>query len=122
MEFLENLDREYYIFGYLIIIIIGQLIVQRKNSLRLTLQYRLWAYVIAMMLISLSIPHVFPWHPHDIENMADRSRLLYYMRDNNETMVHVTRAFNYMFYASLIFAFSIVMPIIKHFKIDKSVE
>ena len=121
ITFFENTDSRYIFIGLLILYTIGDLIVRRKDSLKLTLQYRLFSYVIFVGIIMLSIPTVFTGRFEDVSDLETK-KLLYDLKSDHEALVCTTRAFHYLFYATILFAFSIIMPIIKYFKIDKSVE
>jgi hypothetical protein len=122
MDFLENIDKLYISLVIGIVYIIGEIIVQRKKSLKLTLKYRLTFYVIVIGIITISIPHVFLGFPYDISDLENKKMILYHLQTNNEALVRMTEAFREMFFITNIFAFSIIMPIIKYLKIDKTIE
>ena len=122
MNFLEQIDTLYIKFGIIIIIIIGQIIVSRQNNLKLSLQYHLYAYGIVMMLFFISIPHVFSGYPQDISDLENKKRLLYHLQRNNEALSQTTQAIREMCLITFLLLVSVISKIIKHFKIDKSVE
>ena len=122
MEFLEKLDTFYLKIGFLLVFVVGYLIIQRKKNLKLTLQYLLLSYGIAILLISFSIRHIFPGYPYEISDLENKKRLLYHLQKNNEALVQMTEAFRDMAFLTFIFLTSIISKIIKNFKIDNSVE
>ncbi len=122
MEFLEKLDTFYLKIGLLLVFVVGYLIIQRKKNLKLTLQYLLLSYGIAILLISCSIRHIFPGYPYEISDLENKKRLLYHLQKNNEALVQMTEAFRDMAFLTFIFLTSIISKIIKNFKIDNSVE
>jgi hypothetical protein len=83
MEFFEQLDRFYIQFGLLLVFAIGYFFVQRKNNFKLMLHYLLFVYGIAIMLLSLTIPHVFSGFPYDVSDLENKKRLLYHLQRNN---------------------------------------
>ena len=122
MEFLEKLDTFYLKIGLLLVFVVGYLIIQRKKNLKLTLQYLLLCYGIAILLISFSIRHISPGYPYEISDLENKKRLLYHLQKNNEALVQMTEAFRDMAFLTFIFLTSIISKIIKNFKIDNSVE
>ena len=122
MEFLEKLDTFYLKIGLLLVFVVGYLIIQRKKNLKLTLQYLLLSYGIAILLISCSIRHISPGYPYEISDLENKKRLLYHLQKNNEALVQMTEAFRDMAFLTFIFLTSIISKIIKNFKIDNSVE
>ena len=119
MDFIQNIDSLYLTFGLLIVFLIGDFIVQSTKSIKLTLQYRLISYVIAIGFITLSIPHVFPGWFEDVSDLETK-KLLYHLKRNHEALVKTTEAIRTIFFVTLIFAFSVILPIIKHFKLEKA--
>ncbi|MGV9002451.1 hypothetical protein [Flavobacterium sp.] len=119
MDFIQNIDSGYLAFGLFIVFLIGHFIVQREKSIKLTLQYRLISYVIVIGFITLSIPHVFPGWFKDVSDLETK-KLLYHLKRNHEALVKTTEAIRTIFFVTLIFAFSVILPIIKHFKLEKA--
>ncbi len=122
MNFLEKLDTFYLKIGLLLVFVVGYLIIQRKKNLKLTLQYLLLSYGIAILLISCSIRHISPGYPYEISDLENKKRLLYHLQKNNEALVQMTEAFRDMAFLTFIFLTAIISKIIKNFKIDNSAE
>ncbi|MFZ4672352.1 MAG: hypothetical protein ACOYLT_10100 [Flavobacterium sp.] len=122
MEFFEQLDRFYIQFGLLLVFAIGYFFVQRKNNFKLMLHYLLFVYGIAIMLLSLTIPHVFSGFPYDVSDLENKKRLLYHLQRNNEALVQTTEAFRELVFITFMILVTVIAKIIKHFKIDNSVE
>lgn len=118
MNFLVEIDKFYLKIGSLIIFIIGYLIIQRKNNLKLTLQYVLFSYGIAILLLSLSIPHIFSGFPNDISDLENKKRLLYHLKKNNDALVETTQAVRDLVFITFLFLVAIVSKIIKYFKLE----
>lgn len=121
MDFIEKLDEHYVKLGILVVFAIGQFIVARKNNLKLTLQYHLYAYGIMMFLLSLTIPHVLRY-PYEISDLEDKKRLLNHFHSNNEAINKTTKVIREMCLLTFIFLVSVISKMIKHYKIDKSME
>lgn len=122
MKFLEQIDEFYLKMGFLAVFLIGHFIVQRKNNLKLTLYYRLYSYGIAILLLSMKIPHVFAGFPYDISDLENKTKLLNYLQENNEDLYQTTSAIREIVFVTFLFLMSIIGPIIKLYKIDKSLE
>ena len=122
MKFLEQIDEFYLKMGFLVIFLIGHFIVQRKNDLKLTLYYRLYSYGIAILLLSTKIPYVSHGFPYDISDLENKTKLLNYLQENNEDFYQTTRAIREIVFVNFLFLMSIIGPIIKLYKIDKSLE
>lgn len=122
MEFFEQLDRFYIQFGLLLVFAIGYFFVQRKNNFKLMLHYLLFVYGIAILLLSLTIPHVFSGFPYDVSDLENKKRLLYHLQRNNEALVQNTEAFRELVFITFMILVTVIAKIIKHFKIDNSVE
>ena len=122
MKFLEQIDEFYLKMGFLVIFLIGHFIVQRKNDLKLTLYYRLYSYGIAILLLSTKIPYVSHGFPYDISDLENKTKLLNYLQENNEDLYQTTRAIREIVFVNFLFLMSIIGPIIKLYKIDKSLE
>jgi hypothetical protein len=122
MKFLQYIDTFYIQIALIIVFIIGHFIVKRKKDLKLTLQYHLWFYGIIMLLLSLSIPHVFSGYPYDISDLENKKRLLYHLQKNNEAVVKTTESIRMMGFITFIFLLSSISNIVKYLKLDKSVE
>jgi len=126
MDFLENIDRIYYVILFVVIFIIGHFIVNRKNDFKSTLQFRLIFYGVVMSFILFSLPSTPSLasfgYPNAIEDIEDKQKLLKYLQDYNEALVKTTEAVYWMIFITVFWLVSIISSIIKHFKIDKSVE
>jgi hypothetical protein len=122
MKFLQYIDTFYIQIALIIVFIIGHFIVKRKKDLKLTLQYHLWFYGIMMLLLSLSIPHIFPGYPYDISDLENKKRLLYHLQKNNEAVVKTTEAIRMMGFMTFIFLLTIISKIVKYLKIGNSVK
>jgi hypothetical protein len=122
MEFLEKVDTYYIEMGLLIVFVIGFLIIQRKNNLKLTLQYCVYSYGLAIVLLSFTIRHIFSGYPYDISDLENKKMLLSHLRKNNEVLIQVTDAFRDMAFLTFFLLIFVINKIIKHFKLDKSVE
>ncbi len=122
MDFLEQIDTLYIKFGLMIVILIGHFIVTRQNNIKLLLQYHVYAYGIIILLLSLSIPHVFSSFPQDISDLENKKRLLYHLQRNNEALSQTTQAIREMCLVTFLVLVSVISKIIKLFKIEKSVE
>lgn len=123
MDFIENIDKFYIELGLIIVFVIGHFIVARKNNLKLTLQYQLYFYGIMMLLLSISIPHIFPsGYPDAILDLENKKRLLYHLQRNREALSKTTEVIREMALLTFLFLVSTISKIIRHFKIDKSVE
>ena len=122
MNFLVELDKVYIKIGFLIIFIIGYLIIQRINNLKLTLQYVLYSYGIAILLLSLSIPHVFSGFPYDVSDLENKKRLLYHLQKNNDALVETTQAFRDLVFVTFLFLVAIISKIIKYLKLENSAK
>ncbi|WP_396191104.1 hypothetical protein [Flavobacterium sp.] len=122
MNFLVVIDTFYIKIAFLIIFIIGYLIIQKKNNLKLNLQYVLYSYGIAILLLSLSIPHVFSGFPLDVSDLENKKKLLYHLQRNNEALVETSQAFRDLVFITFLFLVAIISKIIKHFKLENSAE
>jgi hypothetical protein len=122
MRFLEKIDLLYWVMGLLIVFIIGHLIIQRKNDLKLTLQYWLYSYGIAILLLSFRIPHVFQGFPYDVSDLENKKRLLYHLQRNNEALVQTTESIRHMALITFLFLISVINKIIKHFKMEQQTK
>lgn len=121
MEFLDKVDTFYIEIGLLIVFAIGYFFVQRKNNLKSMLQYLLFSYGIAILLLTLTIPHVFPGYPYDVSDVENKKRLLFHLQRNNEALVQTTEAFRTMAFLTFLFLVSVISKIINHFNIEKTV-
>ncbi len=120
MNFLAEADEFYIKIGFLIIFVIGYLIIQKKNNLKLTLQYVLYSYGIAILLLSLNISHIFPGFPNDVSELENKKKLLYHLQRNNDTLVEITEAFRDLVLITFLFLVAIISKIIKYFKLENS--
>jgi len=118
---IRNIDSLYVGTALLLVFIIGQLIVERKNSLKLTLQFRLVFYIVVVGIIMLSIPTVFSGWYEEVSDLETKT-LLYQLKRDHDALVRTTEAFHHLFLVTVLFASLIVTPIIKHYKIDDSVK
>ncbi|MEM0542202.1 hypothetical protein WFZ85_06215 [Flavobacterium sp. j3] len=108
MEFLDKVDTFYIEIGLLIVFAIGYFFVQRKNNLKSMLQYLLFSYGIAILLLTLTIPHVFPGYPYDVSDVENKKRLLFHLQRNNEALVQTTEAFRTMAFLTFLFLVSVI--------------
>lgn len=122
MKFVENIDTYHIEIGLLIVFAVGYLIIKRKNDLKLTLQYFLFSYGIAILLLSFTIRHVYSGYPYDISDLENKKMLLTHLQKNNEALVQVTDAFRDMAFLTFMFLIFIISKVIHHFKIDSTVE
>ncbi|MBV2196205.1 MAG: hypothetical protein KUL78_06850 [Flavobacterium sp.] len=120
MSFFAELDKFYIKIGFLIIVVIGYLIIQKKNNLKLTLQYVLYSYGIAILLLSLTISHIFPGFPQDVSDLEDKKKLLYHLQRNTDALVEITEAFRDLVLITFLFLVAIISKIIKYFKLENS--
>ena len=120
MSFFAELDKFYIKIGFLIIVVIGYLIIQKKNNLKLTLQYVLYSYGIAILLLSLTISHIFPGFPHDVSELENKKKLLYHLQRNNDALVEITEAFRDLVLITFLFLVAVISKIIKYFKLENS--
>ena len=122
MKFLQEVDSLYIVFGLLVVFLIGHFIVQRKNDLKLTLQYLMYSYGFAMLLLSIKIPHVFQGFPYDDSDLENKKRLLYHLQRNNEALVQTTEAFRQMAFMTFAFIAIISNKVIKYLKLENSTK
>jgi UDP-N-acetylmuramyl pentapeptide phosphotransferase/UDP-N-acetylglucosamine-1-phosphate transferase len=120
MEFLEQMDSFYIKMGIIIVFAIGYFFVARKDNLKLTLQYLLYSYGIMMLLLSITIPHVFPGYPDDMLALENKKRLLYHLQKSNEALAETTQVIREMALLTFAILVSVVSKMIKHFKLEKS--
>lgn len=126
MEFLEEVDKIYVIFALVVVFFIGHFLVQRKNSLKLTLQYRLVFYGVVMTGLWFYLP-MTPilssfGYPTDISDVENNKKLLKYLQEYNIAIVKTTEVVSAMIFITTFWLVSIIISITKHFKLDKSVE
>ncbi|WP_353083486.1 hypothetical protein [Flavobacterium sp.] len=122
MKYLEHIDKFFIEFIALIIFVIGYIIIQKKQNFKLTLQYCLYSYGIAILLLSLTIPSIFPGYPEDISDLENKKRLLYHLQRNNEALVQTTEAIRQMALLTFALLLTIISNVIKHFKIENSAK
>ena len=120
MSFLAEPDEFYVKIGFLIVFVIGYLIIQKTNNLKLTLQYVLYSYGIAILLLSLTISHVFSGFPQDVSDLEDKKKLLYHLQRNTDALVEITEAFRDLVLITFLFFVAIISKIIKYFKLENS--
>ena len=126
MEFLEEVDSTYVVIALAVVFLIGHFIVQRQNSLKLTLQYRLIFYGLVMVILLFHLP-ITPslstfGYPMDISDVANNKKLLKYLQEYNEAIVKTTEVVNWMIFITVFWFVSIISSMIKHFKLEKSPE
>jgi len=126
MDYLENLDSTYYFIFFGVVFIVGYFIIKRQNNFKLMLQFRLifYGFVMAFMLFWLpSTPSLASFgYPADIDDIENKQKLLKYLQDYNEAIVKTTEVVHWMIFITVFWFVSIISSIIKHFKIDNSVE
>jgi hypothetical protein len=118
MKFLQEVDSFYIEIGLIVVFIAGHIIVQRKNDLKLTLQYWLYSYGIAMLLLSTTIPHVFKGFPYDVSDLENKKRLLYHLQRNNEALVQATESIRSMGFITFLFISIVISKVIKNLKLE----
>ena len=123
---MKQIELPYLIIGLCIAFVIGHYIIQRKDNLKLRLQYRLICYGIVMLILVFSLPRA-PWtatiSSHmDLNNNENQERFLIYLQKSNDAINRITDVIYIMIFITIFWFVSIVFSIIKHFKIDKSVE
>ena len=126
MDFIEKIEVRYLVIVLFVAFLIGHFIVQRKNSIKLTLQYRLFFYGIVMVILWFSLPNtsylVSFGYPSEVSDIESKEKLLKYLQDYNQAIVKTTKVLHYMIFITTFWLISILFSVIKHFKIDKSVE
>ena len=60
--------------------------------------------------------------PEDVSDIESKEKLLKYLQDYNQAIVKTTEAVHWMIFITTFWLISIISSIIKHFKLDKSVE
>jgi hypothetical protein len=118
---IRNIDSTYVGIALLLAFIIGHLIVDRKKSLKLTLQFRLVFYIVVVGIIMLSLPTVFTGRFENVSDLETKT-LLYNLKRDHEALARTTDGFHHLFFVTILFASLIVTPIIKHYKIDDSIK
>ncbi|WP_395043571.1 hypothetical protein [Flavobacterium sp.] len=120
MDFLEHFDKFYIKIGFLVVFFIGYLIITKKNNLKLTLQYMLYSYGIAILLLMLSIPHIFSGFPYDVSDLENKKKLLYHLQKNNEALIKTIEAFRDLVFITFMYLIAVISKIIKYFKLQNS--
>jgi hypothetical protein len=120
------MELPYLIIGLFIAFAIGHFIIQRQDNLKLTLQYRLILYGIVMFILLLSLPRS-PWvasiSSHmDLSNDENKERFLNYLQKSNDTVDRIIDIVHFMIFITVFWFVYIISSIIKHFKLDNSVE
>ncbi len=122
MKYLQNIDSFYLAIILLIAFIIGDIIVQKKKSLKLKLQYRLVFYGIVMMILLFSLPStpslVSFGYPGDVADIENKEKLLKLLQNYNDAIAKTTEAVHFMIFITVFWLLSIVSSIIKHFKLE----
>lgn len=122
MDFLDQVDSFYIKMGVMIAFALGYFLVTKRNNLKWTLQYLLYSYGIMMLLLSITIPHVFPGYPDDMLALENKKRLLYNLQKNSEALAETTQVVREMALLTFALLVSVVSKIIKHYKLEKSAE
>ena len=126
MAFFEKIEVRYLFIVLFLAFLIGHFIVQRKNSIKLTLQFRLIFYSIVMMILWFSLPNtsylVSFGYPNDVFDIESKEKLLKYLQDYNDAIVKTTKVLHYMILITTFWLISILFLVIKYLKIDKFVE
>ena len=126
MDFIEKIELRYLVIVLFLAFLIGHFIVQRKNSIKLTLQFSLIFYGIVMMILWFSLPNtsylVSFGYPSDVTDIESKEKLLKYLQDYNNAIVKTTEALHYMIFITTFWLVSILSSVIKYLKIDKTVE
>ena len=120
-------DRSLYVvFGLLIVFVIGHITVQRRESIKLTLQYRLYFYGLVMIILWFQLPSMpslaLLGHHGEINALANNERLLNYLQHCNDAMDDIKHVVHFMIFITVFWLVSIVSSIIKHFKLEKTSE
>lgn len=126
MNYLQNLDSIYICLVLLSMFIIRHLIVQRKNDLKLTLQFRLIFYGVLMFIFLFSLPSTPSLasfgYPDNNEDIQNSKKLLHLLQDYNKALVKTTEVLHWMIFITVFWFVSVVSTIIKHFKLQKSLK
>ncbi|WP_374551608.1 hypothetical protein [Flavobacterium sp.] len=110
-------DYSFYIeIGLFIVFLVGYVLIERKKNFKLTLQYILYSYGVAMLLLCLKIPHVFSGFPYDISDIDNKKRLLLHLKKNNEVLMQTTETFRTMGFITFALLGIINFRIIKNLK------
>ena len=125
MDFLEKIELRYLVLGLFLAFLIGHFFVQRKNSIKLTLQFRLIFYGVVMVILWFSLPNtsylVSFGYPSDVSDIESKERLLKYLQDYNHAIVKTTKVLHYIIFITTFWLIAIISSVIKYLKIDKSV-
>lgn len=126
MDFIQNIDTIYLTFGLCIVFLIGHFIIQRRDDLKMSLQYRLICYAIIMLILLFSLPRM-PWTASisshmDLNNNENKERFLNYLEKSNETIERIIDIVRLMIFVTIFWFLSIISSIIKHFELEKSAE
>lgn len=126
MAFFEKIEVRYLFIVLFLAFLIGHFIVQRKNSIKLTLEFRLIFYSIVMVILWFSLPNtsylVSFGYPNDVSDIESKEKLLKYLQDYNDAIVKTTKVLHYMILITTFWLISILFLVIKYLKIDKFVE
>jgi len=122
MNFMEELNYVYVLAIVIIVFVVGELIVRRKNSLKLTLQFRLVFYGFVMVILYLSfprIPSLASIGSHmDLNDNENKERLLTYLEKSNDVLHSLIEKVKLMIFITVFWLISIIISIIKHFKLE----
>ena len=126
MDFIQNIDSGYLAFGLFIVFLIGYFIVQRRDDLKLTLQYRLICYAIVMVILLFSLPRM-PWtatiSSHmDLNDTESKEPFLNYLEKSNDTIERIIDIVRLMIFVTVFWFISIISSMIKHFKLQKPTD
>ncbi len=114
----------YVVFGLLVLFIVGHLIVQRRQSMKLTLQYRLVCYAVVMIILWFQLPSI-PWlasigNQDEVIAIGKNEKLLDYLQRCNDTLNEIKQVVHFMIFITVFWLVSIISSIIKHFALEKT--
>ncbi len=122
----ENDNSLYVVFGLLAVFIIGHYFVQKRQSIKLTLQYRLIYYAVVMIILYLQLPTIpglaSIGNQDEIMALGDNKKFLDYLERCNDTMKTIKDVIHFMIFITVFWFVSIVSSIIKHFELEKTKE
>jgi len=103
-----------------VVFVIGYYFVQRMNDLKLTLQYLLYSYGIAILSLTITIPNVFQGYPFVISDLENKKTLLYHLQKNNDALADSIDTMKQIAFLTFSFLTAIISKIIKHYKLEDS--
>lgn len=122
MESLESIDKLYYVLGFGILTFIGYKIIEKKKSFKLMLQYQVCVYGTAMYLLSLTIPNVFSGFPYELSDLENKKMVFHHLQKSNAALADLIDAVRNMVFITVLFFLSIIIKIIKNFKIEQTAD